>query len=70
MCVVIEPGEVVRGTIASSERPKRARAAVAELALIVRVPGHPAAVQAFTDNERTVAQRYADEVGGTVEPLS
>jgi len=36
----------------------------------VRVPGHPAAVQAFTDNERTAAQRYADDVGGNVESLS
>ena len=59
----------MRGTIASSERPKRAKAAVGDLMLIVRVPGHPAAVQAFTNNERTAAQRYADDVGGTVEPL-
>ena len=59
----------MRGTIASSERPKRAKASVKDLTLIVRVPGHPAAVQAFTDNERTAAQRYADEVGGTVESL-
>ena len=64
-----EPGEVVRGTIASSERPKRVKVAVDDLTLIVRVPGHPAAVQAFTDNERTAAQRYADDVGGTVESL-
>ena len=65
-----EPGEVVRGTIASSERPKRVKAPVGSLTLIVRVPGHPAAVQAFTDNERTAAQRYADDVGGNVESLS
>lgn len=60
----------MRGTIATNDRLKRARAAVAELAVIVRVPGHPGAVQAFTDNERTAAQRYADEVSGTVEPLA
>ncbi|MCK5755974.1 MAG: hypothetical protein KAH46_25040 [Mycobacterium sp.] len=59
----------MRGTIASSERPKRVKALVGDLTLIVRVPGHPAAVQAFTDNERTAAQRYADAVGGTVELL-
>lgn len=59
----------MRGTIASSERPRRAKAPVGDLTLIVRVPGHPAAVQAFTDNERTAAQLYADDVGGTVEPL-
>lgn len=64
-----EPNDVVRGTIASNERPKRAKASVGDLTLIVRVPGHPAAVQVFTDNERTAAQRYADDVGGTVEPL-
>ncbi|MBE7190988.1 MAG: hypothetical protein INR66_00725 [Gordonia polyisoprenivorans] len=64
-----EPGEVVRGTIASNERPKRAKASVGDLTVIVRVPGHPTAAQAFTDNERTAAQRYADEVGGTVERL-
>ena len=66
---VTEPGEVVRGTIASNDRPKRAKASVGDLTLIVRVPGHPAAVQAFTDNERTAAQRHADDVGGSVEPL-
>ncbi|GAA1890747.1 hypothetical protein GCM10009773_18710 [Williamsia serinedens] len=64
-----EPGDAVRGTISSNDRPKRARAAVADLTTIVRVPGHPAAVQAFTDNERTAAQRYADDVGGTLESL-
>ncbi|MCP2163089.1 hypothetical protein LX12_004302 [Williamsia serinedens] len=42
---------------------------MADLTTIVRVPGHPAAVQAFTDNERTAAQRYADDVGGTLESL-
>ena len=59
----------MRGTIASNDRPKRAKASAKDLTLIVRVPGHPAAVQAFTDNERTAAQRYADEVGGAVESL-
>ena len=59
----------MRGTIASNDRPKRGKAAVGDLTLIVRVPGHPAAVQTFTDNERTAAQRYAHEVGSSVEPL-
>lgn len=66
---VTEPGDTVRGTIASSERPKRSRVSIADLTVLVRVPGHPAAVQAFTDNERTAAQRFADEVGGAVETL-
>lgn len=59
----------MRGTIASSERPKRAKACVKDLSLIVRVPRQPAAVRAFTDNERTAAQHYAADVGGVVEQL-
>lgn len=49
--------------------PKRARAAMSELTLIVRPPGRPADVRIFTDAETTEAQAYATEVGGQVDRL-
>lgn len=39
------------------------------LAWLVRIPGDPAAVRAFTAAEVDEARRYADERGGTCEPL-
>ncbi|MGJ0121680.1 hypothetical protein ACQ7HM_20965 [Williamsia sp. MIQD14] len=58
------------GSITNSQRPKRARAAIAELTLIVRPPGNPSAVQAFTAAEASEAQRYADAMDAAVEPLA
>ena len=49
---------------------KRARANIADLTLIVRVPGRPADVRVFTDAEKDDAHKYASCVGGTVEPLA
>ncbi|PVY23635.1 hypothetical protein [Williamsia muralis] len=49
---------------------KRARANIADLTLIVRVPGRPADVRVFTDTETDDAHQYASSVGGTVEPLA
>lgn len=54
----------------NKQAPKRARANVADLTLIVRVPGRPADVRVFTDAEAGEAQKYASKVGGTVEPLA
>lgn len=50
--------------------PKRARAALSDLSLIVRPPGQPSGVQAYTTDEADEAQRYATETGATVERLN
>jgi hypothetical protein len=42
---------------------------VADLTMMVRVPGQPAAVRAYTDDEQNEAARYAFEVGGKVVAL-
>ncbi len=59
--------------MADDERAERRRprsaAKLADLTLIVRVPGRPADVRTFTDAEADAAQRYAAEHGSTVEPL-
>lgn len=49
---------------------KRARTNIADLTLIVRVPGRPADVRVFTDAEEDDAHKYANSVGGIVEPLA
>jgi hypothetical protein len=42
---------------------------VADFTMLVRVPGRPDAIRAFTDAEDTEAHQYAAETGGTVVPL-
>lgn len=37
--------------------------------MLVRVPGQPAAVRVFTDDEQDEAHGYAAATGGTVVPL-
>ena len=49
--------------------PKRARAALATLALIVRPPGQPSGIRAYTADEADEAQQYAAETGGVVDHL-
>lgn len=59
--------------MADDERAERRRprsaAKLADLTMIVRVPGHPADVRTFTDAEADEAQRYAEAHGATVEAL-
>jgi len=55
---------------ASRQSPKRGRVPVSELTMIVRVPGDPAAVQAFTADEHVAAHDYARQTGGTVDQLA
>jgi hypothetical protein len=50
-------------------RPSRGPAALSELKLLVRPPGNPAGIQAFTVAERADAELYAAEVGAKVETL-
>ena len=59
--------------MADDERAERRRprsaAKLADLTMIVRVPGRPGDVRTFTDADADEAQRYAAEHGSTVEPL-
>jgi len=42
---------------------------VADFTMLVRVPGQPSAVRAFTDADTDEAHRYAADTGGTIVPL-
>ncbi|WP_117406725.1 hypothetical protein [Mycobacterium marinum] len=42
---------------------------LADFTMLVSVPGRPAAVRVFTDDEGDEARDYADEAGGVVVPL-
>ncbi len=61
-----DPVDAAAGSFTSSNRPKRARATIAELTMIVRPPGEPSAVQAFTAAELREAQEYAAKMGAQV----
>ena len=65
-----DPIDAAPGSITNSQRPKRSRAAIAELTTIVRPPGNPSAVQAFTAAEAAEAMHYAEATGASVEPLA
>ena len=47
------------GGISDRRAPKRVRVELADLTLIVRPPGRPAQVRAFTADEHADAQAYA-----------
>lgn len=55
--------------LSSRQAPKRPPARIGDLSLLVRVPGRPDAVRAFTAAEQGDAETYAAVAGGIVEPL-
>lgn len=55
--------------MASRQRPSRGPAALRDLELIVRPPGNPMDIRAYTAAERADAELYATEVGVRVETL-
>lgn len=57
------------GGISDRRSPKRGRVDLADLTLIVRPPGRPAQVRAFTDAERAEAAAYANETDASVDVL-
>lgn len=57
------------GGISDRRAPKRSRADLADLTLIVCPPGRPAHIRAFTSAEQAEAQAYANEVGASVDVL-
>ncbi|UPG70820.1 hypothetical protein [Gordonia hongkongensis] len=57
------------GGISDRRAPKRSRVDITDLTLIVRPPGRPAQIRAFTDAERVEATAYASETDAHVEVL-
>lgn len=55
--------------VRQSRRKRSTETRIADLAVLVRVPGDPGAVRVFTDEEAGEAARYAAEAGGEVVPL-
>jgi hypothetical protein len=51
------------------ESPKRPKAQLEDLELLVRVPGRPDAIRAYTRKEQAEAESYAATVDGRIEPL-
>lgn len=49
--------------------PKRAKATLAELTVIVRPPGEPTQIRTFTTDELDEARAYAAATGAAVEDL-
>jgi hypothetical protein len=56
--------------MSSRQQPTRSIARLADLMLIVRPPGNPGGIRAFTEAERAEADAYAAETGATVEPIN
>lgn len=53
----------------SRQAPKRRPATVADLTTLVRVPGRPEMVRAFTADEYNEAAEYAARNNGAIEDL-
>jgi hypothetical protein len=53
----------------SHQLPKRPPVPVADLALLVRVPGRPDLIRAFTADEQAEADAYAATTGGIIDQL-
>lgn len=55
--------------IRQSPRKRNQAVSVEDITLMVRVPGQPAAVRVFTDDEKEDASQYAAQTGGSIIPL-
>ena len=53
----------------SRDTPRRTSVRLEDLTLLVRVPGRPEAIRAFTSDERADAEAYAAAVAGDLVPL-
>lgn len=53
----------------TTRQPPSKAAALADLTLLVRPPGQPDKIRAFTTHERVEAHSYATETNGAVETL-
>lgn len=68
MTDMTEPGDVASHHVVQKPR-KRTDAKVSDFTMMVKVPGHPEAIRAFTAAEDAEARRYATDTGGTVVAL-
>lgn len=50
--------------------PRKASPSLAELVILVKVPGDYRTIRTFTEDERPQAQAYAAEIGGVIEDIS
>jgi hypothetical protein len=55
--------------VRQSPRKRADDVRVADFTLLVRVPGQPAAVRVFTDDQADEAAKYAADRGGVIVPL-
>lgn len=55
--------------VRQSPRKRSADIGATDFTMMVSVPGQPAAVRVYTDDERDEAERYAAALGGTIVPL-
>ncbi|ORA14449.1 hypothetical protein BST14_13760 [Mycobacterium arosiense ATCC BAA-1401 = DSM 45069] len=53
----------------SRQAPKLPPARIQDLTMLVRVPGRPEAIRAFTDAEHALAEHYASQEGGVITTL-
>lgn len=53
----------------SRQAPKRRPATVADLTMLVRVPGRPDMIRAFTATEHDEAAQYAAQHNGSIDDL-
>jgi hypothetical protein len=54
---------------ANRQGPKRPPAFLADITLLVRVPGRPDLIRAYTSAERADAEAYAAATGGAIDQL-
>ena len=55
--------------VVQKPRKRTEQIAVADIAMMVQVPGQPAAIRVFTAAEEAEARQYAADTRGTVVPL-
>lgn len=55
--------------VRQTPRQRTGELPVADFTMLVHVPGQPAAVRVYSDDEQDEAARYAAEVGGVLVPL-
>lgn len=55
--------------VVQKPRKRTQQITVADIAMLVRVPGRPTAIRAYTAEEEAEALQYAAATGGTVVPL-
>lgn len=55
--------------VVQKPRKRTAPVEVSDFTMLVKVPGRPAEIRVFTDDEADEARAYAEATGGTIVPL-